>query len=78
MLIYIMKTFDEFKNFTKNDINITGKIYTKEQFREIMKPIMCDICRRIFNPTKEESKKRLEEIKNIFPYDFGWTLELNH
>lgn len=76
-----MKTFDEFKNFTKNDINITGKFYTEEQFREIMKPIMCDICRRIFNPTKEEkeeSKKRLEEIKNIFPDDFEWMLELNH
>lgn len=46
---------------------------THEQFYEIMKPIICEICRKIFNPTNEEieeAKLILEEIdKSIFEWE---------
>lgn len=77
-----LKTFAEFKDFTKNDINLTpNKFYTSEQFFEIMKPVMCDLCRRLFNPTKEEkeeAKKYLEELKKISLDDFTWEVVTKH
>ena len=76
------KTFAEFKDFTKNDINLTpNKIYTSEQFFEIMKPVMCDLCRRLFNPTKEEkeeAKKLLEDLESTFSDDFTWEVIIKH
>lgn len=77
-----LKTFAEFKDFTKNDINLTpNKIYTSEQFFEIMKPVMCDLCRRLFNPTKEEkeeAKKLLEDLESTFSDDFTWEVIIKH
>jgi hypothetical protein len=76
-----IKTYAEFKDFVKDDILIKGKFVTNEQFCEIMKPIMCDLCRRIFNPTKEEkeeARKRLNSINEIFPDDFTWELIIKH
>jgi hypothetical protein len=82
MAQYKLKTFSEFKDFTKNDINLLpNKIYTHEQFFEIMKPVMCDLCRRLFNPTdeeKEEAKKNLEELKKISLDDFTWEVIIKH
>ena len=71
-----LKSFEEFKKFTKSDIKIKSTCYTKEEFLKIMKPIMCDICHRIFNPT-EEDKKRTKEALNIFDNDFTWELIIN-
>ena len=54
---------------------------THEQFLEIMKPIICGICRRIFNPTDEEREKdrlALEEIdKSIFEWEVNMNYESN-
>lgn len=78
---YKLKTFAEFKDFTKNDINLTpNKFYTSEQFFEIIKPVMCDLCRRLFNPTKEEkeeAKKWLEDLENTLD-DFTWEVIIKH
>lgn len=82
MAQYKLKTFAEFKDFTKNDINLTpNKPYTKEEFYELMKPVMCNLCRSIFNPTdeeKEKAKKYLEELKNISLDDFTWEVIIKH
>ena len=51
---------------------------THEQLRKVMKPIICEVCRRVFNPTEEEKEKdrlALEEIDNSI---FEWEVILNH
>lgn len=40
---------------------------TKEEFYEYMKPIICEQCRRVFNPTEEEKiqlAQAIEDMKN--------------
>ena len=60
MTKYKMKTWADFKDLSE-DFNYV--CLTKEQFIEKIKPIVCDMCRRLFNPTekeREETKKNLE------------------
>lgn len=45
---------------------------THEQFREMMKPIVCEICRRIFNPTDKEREKDRLALKEINESIFTW------
>lgn len=41
-----------------------------------MEPIICEVCRRVFNPTEEEKERlALEEIDNSI---FEWEVILNH
>lgn len=73
-----MKTFEEFIKFTKELPPITCTKLTKEEFVTLMKPVMCDMCRRIFNPTEEERqslKKTLEKFNSEF---WTWELIINH
>lgn len=73
-----MKTFEEFRKFVKELPPITYTKLTKEEFVTLMKPVMCDICRRIFNPTEEERqslKKTLEKFDSEF---WAWELIINH
>lgn len=51
---------------------------THEQFLEIMKPIICGICRRIFNPTDEEREKDRLALKEINESIFEWKVIPNY
>lgn len=78
---YKLKSFAEFKESCGNGLKISAKPYTKEEFHELMKPVMCNLCRNIFNPTdeeKEEAKKYLEELKKISLDDFTWEVIIKH
>lgn len=35
----------------------SARLYTREQAMEIITPIICEVCRRLFNPTDEEREK---------------------
>ena len=60
-----MKTFEEFKKFAKQFPPITYTKLTKEEYETLMKPIICNICRRIFNPTEEDIKTANNKLKVV-------------
>ena len=67
--------FDSWKNMNKIG---PPMCLTHEQFREVMGPIVCEVCRRLFNPTEKEREKdrlALDEIDNSI---FEWEIILNH
>lgn len=39
---------------------------------------MCDICRRIFNPTDEERKQLKESLKTLNDVPFEWEIIKNN
>lgn len=59
----------------------SARLYTREQAMEIITPIICEVCRRLFNPTDEEREKdrlALEEIdKSIFEWEVNMNYEAN-
>lgn len=59
----------------------SARLYTREQAMEIITPIICEACRRLFNPTDEEREKArlaLEEIdKSIFEWEVNMNYEAN-
>ena len=59
----------------------SARFYTREQAMEIITPIICEVCRRLFNPTDEEREKdrlALEEIdKSIFEWEVNMNYEAN-
>lgn len=63
-----------FKEFSKNrpGLNIGYKVMTHDEFIEIMKPIMCLVCRRIFNPTPEEVEQTKTFVKEMDNLIFEW------
>ena len=62
-----LKTFNEFIN-SKKGIKIGYRVYNNEEFKEIMKPIIGDICNRIFNPNVNFFIKQVEIDKS----DYTW------
>jgi hypothetical protein len=73
-----MKTVEEFIKFTKELPLITYTKLTKEEFVTLMKPVMCDICRRIFNPTEEERQSLKKTLEKFDSEDWTWELIINH
>lgn len=59
------KTFKEFLN-SKKGIKIGYRVYNNEEFKEIMKPIIADICNRIFNPNINLKQIHIDES------DYTW------
>lgn len=59
----------------------SARLYTREQAMEIITPIICEVCRRLFNLTDEEREKdrlALEEIdKSIFEWEVNMNYEAN-
>ena len=39
---------------------------------------MCDICRRIFNPTEEERQSLKKTLEKFDSEDWTWELIINH
>ena len=70
--------FDAWKNMKSI---CSARIYTREQVMEIITPVICEVCRRLFNPTDEEREKdrlALEEIdKSIFEWEVNMNYEAN-
>ena len=68
------KSFNDFVKENKKNLNITAKRYTHNEFIELMKPIMCDVCRRLFNPSDKERVQTKKEVKEIneLTDDFYW------
>ena len=70
--------FDAWKNMKSV---CSARTYTREQVMEIITPVICEVCRRLFNPTDEEREKdrlALEEIdKSIFEWDVNMNYEAN-
>jgi len=73
-----VKTFEEFRKFAKELPPITYIKLTKEEFVTLMKPVMCDICRRIFNPTEEERQSLKKTLEKFNSEDWTWELIINH
>lgn len=73
-----MKTFEEFRKFAKELPPITYTKLTKEEFVTLIKPVMCDICRRIFNPTEEERQSLKKTLEKFNSEDWTWELIINH
>ena len=73
-----MKTFEDFKKFAKELPPITYIKLTREEFVTLMKPVMCDICRRIFNPTEEERQSLKKTLEKFDSEDWTWELIINH
>lgn len=73
-----MKTFEDFRKFAKELPPITCVKLTKEEFETSIKPVICDICRRIFNPTKEERQSLKKVLTEFDSRDWTWELITNH
>ena len=71
-----MKSFQEFKPFIKDNIKITHVKYTDKELIKELKPIMCEVCRRIFNPTEEEKEATRKYLNDIDISDFTWEIKL--
>ncbi len=57
----------------------SARLYTREQAMEIITPIICEVCRRLFNPTeREKDRLALEEIdKSMFEWEVNMNYEAN-
>ena len=66
-----LKSFDDFKKHCKSEISIGFVKLSDEEFIRIMKPIICDICQRLFNSNKKNVDKEKEDKLNDFE-DFYW------
>ena len=73
-----MKTFEEFIKFTKESPPITYTKLTREEFVTLIQPVMCDMCRRIFNPTEEERQSLKETLAKFDSEFWTWEVIINH
>lgn len=71
-----LKSFEEFIQ-NRPGLNIGYRVMTHEEFIETMKPIMCSVCRRIFNPTPEEIEQTKTFVKEMDNLIFEWELVTN-
>ena len=76
-----MKRFklESFNNFLKHQKNnkISFKQYTHEEFVKLIQPYICELCRRLFNPTKEELKNSKENKIANDDWIFEWEVIYN-
>lgn len=71
MTKFKLKSFKEFLE-NRPGLNIGYKMMTHDEFIEIMKPIMCSVCQRIFNPTPEEIERNKTFIKEMDGLVYEW------
>lgn len=71
MTKFKLKSFKEFLE-NRPGLNIGYKVMTHDEFIENMKPIMCSICQRIFNPTPEEIERNKTFIKEMDDLVYEW------
>ena len=70
-----MLTFRDFLKQAK-PLNFTVKKYTHEEFLQELQPVMCALCRRIFNPTEEEKEtdRRLRKETEDLGFAYEWEI----
>lgn len=56
----------------------SARLYTREQAMEIITPIICEVCRRLFNPTDEEREKARLALEEIDKSMFEWEVNMNY
>lgn len=56
----------------------SARIYTREQVMEIITPVICEVCRRLFNPTDEEREKDRLALEEIDKSMFEWEVNMNY
>ncbi|MBO7211853.1 MAG: hypothetical protein J6V44_12720 [Methanobrevibacter sp.] len=73
-----MLTFQEFLKHAK-PLNITYKKMSSEELIQVLQPIMCNLCRRIFNPNEKERIQTRNASKILEKqFDFEeWEIVLN-
>lgn len=71
MTKFKLKSFKEFLE-NRPGLNIGYKVMTHDEFIENMKPIMCSVCQRIFNPTPEEIERNRTFIKEMDDLVYEW------
>lgn len=71
MTKFKLKSFKEFLE-NRPGLNIGYKVMTHDEFIENMKPIMCSVCQRIFNPTPEEIERNKTFIKEMDDLVYEW------
>lgn len=67
--------FDAWKNMKSV---YSARIYTREQAMEIITPVICKVCRRLFNPTDEEREKDRLALEEIDKSMFEWEVNMNY
>lgn len=67
--------FDAWKNMKSV---YSARIYTREQVMEIITPVICEVCRRLFNPTDEEREKDRLALEEIDKSMFEWEVNMNY
>ena len=67
--------FDAWKNMK---LVYSARIYTREQVMEIITPVICKVCRRLFNPTDEEREKDRLALEEIDKSMFEWEVNMNY
>jgi hypothetical protein len=67
--------FDAWKNMKSV---YSARIYTREQVMEIITPVICKVCRRLFNPTDEEREKDRLALEEIDKSMFEWEVNMNY
>lgn len=67
--------FDAWKNMKPV---YSARIYTREQAMEIITPVICKVCRRLFNPTDEEREKDRLALEEIDKSMFEWEVNMNY
>jgi hypothetical protein len=77
MTKFKLKSFKEFLE-NRPGLNIGYKVMTHDEFIENMKPIMCSVCQRIFNPTPEEIERNKTFIKEMDEFILEWEVIPNH
>lgn len=56
----------------------SARLYTREQAMEIITPIICEVCRRLFNLTDEEREKDRLALEEIDKSMFEWEVNMNY
>lgn len=67
--------FDAWKNMKSV---YSARLYTREQVMEIITPVICKVCRRLFNPTDEEREKDRLALEEIDKSMFEWEVNMNY
>ena len=63
---YKIKTYGEFTKFVKKHKKIKICKCNEEELKKMMKPIMCDICNRLFNSNINSKQVHIDES------DYTW------
>lgn len=68
-----------YKDFIKNKDKLPKIEFVKlsnEEFKEIIRPIICRICQRLFNSNRIHTEKTIEEMTKITLDECNWEINI--